>query len=73
MANMRDINKRFIGFSVRLELLKKIDKQAAREGKSRTEKVLDILESGTRNEVLNADDYEAISKEVKANEHKRNG
>lgn len=72
MSNMPDINKRQVGIRMPIELARKIEKKAEADRLSRSDEIISLLEFGTRNIVLDSDDYIAIAKEVKENEDKRN-
>ena len=72
MSNMRDINKKLVAVGLKIELLKKIEKQAVKHDRTTPSEIVSILEDGTRDVVLTSSDYEQIAKEVKKNEQKRN-
>ena len=72
MANMPDINKKFVNSLLPLELVAKIRKEAAARKMTTTEFMVWILDKQLASVELSAKDYEWIAKEVKKNELKRN-
>lgn len=71
MSDMRDVNKKLVAVGLKIELLKKIEKQAVKHERSTSGEIVSLLEDGTRNVVLTSTDYEQIAMEVKKNEQKR--
>ena len=71
MSNRPAINKRQLAVRVSIDLLQKIKRLAALNGRSESVELTCILEEGTRNVTLTSNDYELIKREVQKNEKKR--
>ena len=71
MANMPDINKKFVNSLLPLELIAKIRKEATARKMTTTEFMVWILDKQLSSVELTAKDYEWIAKEVRKNEQKR--
>ena len=73
MANMPDINKRFVNSLLPLELVAKIRRQATARKMTTTEFIAWVLDRELTSVILTAEDYEWIAAEVRKNEAKRKG
>ena len=71
MANMPDINKRFVNSLLPLELVAKIRRESKLRKMTTTEFIVWILDRELQKIELTADDYNWIAEEVRKNEIKR--